>query len=532
MSKVLVMGATLPEYHPKQEVTIAANLRTEQLVHALKAAGHDVAVIGSDYHGAAKKKAHFTKAAKNYWHTDLIGEKLHQSIRQVIKKFKPDCLVGITVWPSMELIGAGSDLPMWIDIFGNTMTEAQLICAQRGDNRYLKQFWAHEKRLLERGDKFSGCSERQEHFMVAELAMLGRLSAETFGYRFVHSIPPGVPDGVPEPTWKGSAIRGHDGIEADDFVVLWTGGYNLWTDVDTLVTGLELAMAQNPKIKFVSFGGEIAGHDEQTYPHFIKLVEKSKFKDRFVLLGWQPYQRMLKALTEANLGICIDKWHYELVYGTRTRLTQMIAYGLPVLTTGGCELIDDLQHRTGINIFKIGNASHCASQIIALTEGRPWKPSSGGLSYQATCLPLTKWCNDPKRAPVSTAGHVYDQSCQDAIAELIAYAACKIREHRDAMAIGVLNTVLDIKQENTLAWYHLGGIYERAGEHKLAISCFIEASKKSHLQAGAWYHIAVNTDDNVLARLRHLDKCLRYCPDHKAAKQLRKLTIKQLAKTT
>jgi hypothetical protein len=33
-----------------------------------------------------------------------------------------------------------------------------------------------------------------------------------------------------------------------------TGGYNTWTDIDTLFEGLVLSDGENPKIKFVSTG--------------------------------------------------------------------------------------------------------------------------------------------------------------------------------------------------------------------------------------------------------------------------------------
>lgn len=520
------MGASLPRYHPQQLVTIAANLRTTQFVEALQAAEHEVIIIGSDYHGAPLNKGRWDKCGEGYYHTDLVGEKLHKQIKWAIKKHKPDCLVGITVWPSMELVKVGSKLPMWIDIFGNTMTEAQLKCAEVKDNRYLKRFWGYEKMLLERGDKFSGCSTRQEHFMTGELAVLGRLSAETHGYQFVHSIPPGIPESVPAPTWDGPSIRNSPDESLDspngEFIVLWTGGYNLWTDIKTLFEGLELAMAENDRVRFVSFGGAIAGHDEWTYPRFVKMIEGSQFRDRFTLLGWQPYQRMLKALTEADVGICIDKWHYELVYGTRTRLTQMIAYGLPVITTEGCEFVDSLKERTGINVFKMGNASHLASHIIALAEGRPWKPSSGGFSYQATCQPLLDWCKNPMRAPESKSSPVYDSRGEgDIIAGLIEHAECLIREKRDALAIGCLKTALELCPWAFKAAYHLGSLYERQGHHDHAQELFAKAMQDPTLRAGALYHYACNISE-PRTQLIHLDECLWLCPSHKAAKKLRR----------
>ncbi len=63
-----------------------------------------------------------------------------------------------------------------------------------------------------------------------------------------------------------TVLRGRLASEGD-FVVLWSGGYNTWTDVDTLFAGLIKAMKEEPRLRFVSIGGAIPGRDEQTLYH-------------------------------------------------------------------------------------------------------------------------------------------------------------------------------------------------------------------------------------------------------------------------
>ena len=53
-----------------------------------------------------------------------------------------------------------------------------------------------------------------------------------------------------------------EGIDADAFVLLWSGSFNTWCDVDTLFTGIERAMERLPSLVFLSTGGEVRGHDE------------------------------------------------------------------------------------------------------------------------------------------------------------------------------------------------------------------------------------------------------------------------------
>ena len=53
-------------------------------------------------------------------------------------------------------------------------------------------------------------------------------------------------------------------VPEDAFVVLWSGGYNVWSDIETLLQGLEKAMDEQPSIHFLSTGGAISGHDDAT----------------------------------------------------------------------------------------------------------------------------------------------------------------------------------------------------------------------------------------------------------------------------
>ncbi len=56
------------------------------------------------------------------------------------------------------------------------------------------------------------------------------------------------------------------------------------------------------------------------------------------MLGWRPWSEMATYYRESNVGINIDALHYETIFGTRTRLVEMIASGLPVVTSLGAEL--------------------------------------------------------------------------------------------------------------------------------------------------------------------------------------------------
>ena len=118
--------------------------------------------------------------------------------------------------------------------------------------------------------------------LIGELGLAGRLNAATDGHELVSVIPCGVEED--DYVHKTRVFRGID-VDEDAFVVLWSGGFNTWTDIETMFEALIYAMECDPSIHFVATGGQIDGHDEKTYPRFVKMIENSGFKDRFVLKG-------------------------------------------------------------------------------------------------------------------------------------------------------------------------------------------------------------------------------------------------------
>ena len=59
--------------------------------------------------------------------------------------------------------------------------------------------------------------------------------------------------------------------------------------VDSAATGpegLEKAMERSEKIKYLSLGGAVAGYEEEVYKRFVQKVEKSRYRERFILKGW------------------------------------------------------------------------------------------------------------------------------------------------------------------------------------------------------------------------------------------------------
>ncbi|MBN2072323.1 MAG: glycosyltransferase family 4 protein [Actinobacteria bacterium] len=330
---------------------------------------------------------------------------------KIAGEFNPDCMVGCTFYPSFigtKLKNAPGDkaVPLWADLFGHVMAEAQARSCIDKNDRHLFHYWNSEYNIITGADIFSCVSARQEYATIGELGAVGRLNTFTCGYEFTRTIPCGLPSEKYE--HKKRVIRGENGIEKDDFVILWTGGYNTWTDVDTLFKGLSLAMDSNPKIKFVSTGGEIPEQDMKTYPHFLSMIESSPYKNRFVMKGWIPGSEVPDHYLEADAGINIDRDIYEVRLGSKNRILDWFRAGLCVLTSNVCELAELMAGAGAGYVFEPGNPGDLADKLIMLASD-PEKARTAGkkgmefgfsqFNFKKTTLPLQQWVEDPKMAP-------------------------------------------------------------------------------------------------------------------------------------
>jgi len=314
--------------------TFAPGIRTWHFAKSAQDANCDVVVIGSRITQAYEKKLpDVIKKEENgivYYSVDPIIFENKQWLKEKIQEYKPQCVVGVNTYPASIVSDLDLGIPFWADLNGSIMAEAQAKSFVYNDNSYLSHFFNIESKILGKADVFSVVSESQGFSLIGELGIWGRLNKETMGYRFVRVIPNALQKKSISHT--KTVIRGKT-VKDSDFVVLYSGGYNTWTDVKTLFTGLEKAMEKNPDIVFVSTGGEIEGHDEITYEQFKEMILSSKFRDRFHLCGWVQSEDLPNYYLEADIGINSDKYCYESILGARTRILDWLQVPLTFISS-------------------------------------------------------------------------------------------------------------------------------------------------------------------------------------------------------
>jgi len=419
MSKVVLFGMS-PLPFENEKKAYGTGIRTWQFLMPLLRENHEVCLISyaipsafdSDFKSVLnKKKSYDGRSFLNH----IISPQDFEDIgllSGLVSDFSPDVIAGATFYPSfaasetVQFLRGKADLPFWADLFGHVMAEGQARAFIDDSDECLFHYWNKEYSIIRNADILSCVSGRQAYATIGELGAAGRLNRKTSGYEFTRVIPIGIPD--EKYVHEKRVFRGTGKIRDDDFVVLWTGGFNTWTDVDTLFQGLTSAMKINPKIKFVSTGGEIPEQDIATYPHFKELINKSAFEENFVLMGWINGKDVPNYYFEADIGINIDRDIYEVKLGSKSRILDWMRAGLPVLSSNVCELTKIMEKEKIGYTFKPHDPENLSEKLVELsykkeelkkTALKAKNYASDYFSFAETSKPFTEWVLHPGFAP-------------------------------------------------------------------------------------------------------------------------------------
>ena len=408
MSKLLVLGVC-PLPFESTTRSFGPGTRTWQLVEPLLNDGHAVTLVAlripGTYPEDAPAEVLRSDGLFNYasvTHEVFSGTRYAES---VYRDFKPDAVIFAHGSASYLEHLLEPDVPVWIDLCGHVMAEAQAKAAVYADDSYVDYFFNRSVGALFHGDHFSTVSEAQKFALIGELGLAGRLNAATDGHELVSLIPCGVEEEDYIHTTK--VFRGID-VDKKAFVVLWSGGFNTWTDVDTMFSGLEYAMKRDPSVFFVATGGQIDGHDEKTYPRFVEMIETSDYRDRFILKGWIDRDDVPSTYLEADVGINCEKDIYEVRMGSKHRILDWSRAALPVVSTRVTELSVAIDQEGVGFICKPGDPQALGRAILDAVMRRADLPEMGRqcrealrrlYSFRASTKELRRWAESPTFAP-------------------------------------------------------------------------------------------------------------------------------------
>ncbi len=437
MSRLLLIG-TGPLFAPEVRMLNGQALRTWHLAKPLLEAGHalDIAVLPTEGHSDDS-----TADSGTLIQQQRRGEVVIHLVRTAVPEYAKgalqglidrnrkgyDGIIGVNLNAAALAVKICRDKPFWADLNGYTMGEAQTKCRVHNSDEWLRHFWSRQRGVLRRADRFSAVSMRQKHATLAELATLGRMNQYTFDYPYCSVIPNAVSEDLVSPLARRQFERESSasaetkpapaaapirfrGILFPErtFTVLWTGGFNTWTDTAMLAGALSLAMEQSNNLRFVCSGGAIPGHDEISFRQFQEQMTQTGFADRCHYLGWVESGDLEALHRECDLAVNVDSMNYETYFGARNRITNWMGLGIPIVTTVGTEISEILQDEQLAYTVKPGDVV-ALSEVFLRAEKNPAERKQYGararrfalenFNYEATTRGLLRWAEDPHLAP-------------------------------------------------------------------------------------------------------------------------------------
>jgi len=400
--RVLILGCS-PLPFENQRMNLAPGARTWQFGRACSEDGHAVSVVAmripGTYGDGCDEVDHFERDGVRC--TTLSYELFRQSgiVEGAVEAFQPDVIIGASsTVPALRAIEVAAGRPVWVDLFGDLMAEAQARLGVHPDED-LAAYRDVLLRLLEAGDAFSTVSSRQRWAVVGQLGLVGRLNRRTLGHTSVHTMPCCLWDaGSDEAIETPAEIL--LGIGDDDVVLLWSGGFNTWCDMDTLIVGVESAMAANPRIRFVATGGSIPGHDDSTFVRFRERVSHSAHADRFVILGGVEARHATAIRQRADLGIVTEKELAERSLGSSGRILHWLECGLGFVCTDLSELGETLAEHDLASIYRAADPGDLSRAILEVVSdpdavreraARARQFAVQRWSVEATTVELRRW---------------------------------------------------------------------------------------------------------------------------------------------
>ncbi|MGH2805276.1 MAG: glycosyltransferase, partial [Thermoleophilaceae bacterium] len=259
-------------------------------------------------------------------------------------------------------------------------------------------------------------SERQRDLWVGAMALHGLLDpalyrADPTLRGLIDVVPFGIPDGPPP---AASREGRWPAVGRGDRVLLWGGGIWRWLDALTPIRAMERIRRERDDVHLVFLGtgrplearGASVAAEAATEARRLGLLgERVHVED-----GWVPYAERGPLLAAADIGVSAHHDHLESRYAFRTRLTDYMWAGLPVVTSSG-DALGELVARRGLGAAVApGDVEGFAAACLALLadEGRYERAAAASaaagreLRWSEVTRPLQRFCLDPerRRAPV------------------------------------------------------------------------------------------------------------------------------------
>jgi len=372
---VLFGRGPLPSENARMHYAPCARLR--QLAAPLAAEGHRVFVVAVTMPGTVETHEPYLLDSDGCTVFRCMEKDLASAATgEFLDSAEADIVIGVTPRPAEWAIRYAGERPLWIDLFGDPMAEAQALDTVDPAPNRLRAHRDMLAELLDAGDAFSVVSAAQAEILTGQLGLAGRLDGGTALFReslphgsprnglMIDVIPCAAPD-IPENTRSPESFPE---LPPGAVVAVSSGGFNTWTDVETLFEGIRRAMDREDHLHLAVTGGTIPGHDEKSFAYWKSLVEGFPNRDRIHFLGFSSIGELNHLLKRADFGILAEKDLLERRLGSSGRMAHWLGAGVPPICTALSELGRDVGSRgLGMN-YRCGDPEDLERVFVAMVE--------------------------------------------------------------------------------------------------------------------------------------------------------------------
>ncbi|MDM8527792.1 glycosyltransferase [Anaerolineales bacterium HSG24] len=297
------------------------------------------------------------------------------------------------------------------------------------NRHYAGQRGLHTKQL--RVADFILCaSKKQQDFWLGWFSTVGRVNPYTHQAdptlaRLIGLVPFGIPNQPAQQTV--SVLKGvHPAIGPDDKVILWGGGIWDWLDWRTAIMAMYALTDIAPDIKLLFMGvktGQVASTAHNAAEQAIHLSKRLGLYNRNVIFkDWTPYHERHNYLLEADIGLNLHANHLETRFSFRTRMLDYIWAGLPIVTSAGDVMSDEVVRGQLGEVVQTGRVDQLLESWLRLLRTpnlrEQYRPAFEHIQHryrwQTVMQPLIQFCEQPYHAadkayladiPIVEAGH-------------------------------------------------------------------------------------------------------------------------------
>ena len=258
-------------------------------------------------------------------------------------------------------------------------------------------------------------SEKQRDYWLGALSAGGRVNPYTHAQdptlrRLIDVVPFGLPAQPPHHTRR--VLKGvHPGIELEDKVLLWGGGIWNWFDAPTLLRAMREISLIRQDVKLFFMGTRRPGH---VNPRMLATAEAIELGGALGLTGktvffndWVPYKDRANYLLEADIGTSLHRDHLETRFSFRTRFLDYLWAGLPIITTRGDVLSDQVERERLGRVVDSGDVQGLADAILQMVDTPGLRDSyqsrfrqvAASYRWDVVARPLIGFCREPSIAP-------------------------------------------------------------------------------------------------------------------------------------